>query len=116
MLIILFNCFGSHIAYPLNAIKYLNDEKIIKDIYTKILKEFELYEKENSIIFILIESFFNVLIKDILSNNEIISKLYYIHLFIMNIINLLNLPSKSFYVFMQFRSLYNLIKIENNNE
>ena len=115
-IIILFNCFGSHITYPLNAIKYLNDEKIIKDIYTKILKEFELYEKENSIIFILIESFFNVLIKDILSNNEIISKLYYIHLFIMNIINLLNLPSKSFYVFMQFRSLYNLIKKENNNE
>ena len=115
-IIILFNCFGPHITYPLNAIKYLNDEKIIKDIYAKILKEFEQYEKESNIIYILIESFFNVLIKDILSNNEIMSKLYYIHLFIMNIINVLKLPNKSFYVFMQFRSLYNLIKKENQNE
>ena len=49
-IIILFNCFGSHITYPLNAIKYLNDEKIIKDIYTKILKEIEQYDKENNII------------------------------------------------------------------
>ena len=115
-IIILFTCFGPHITYPLNAIKYLNDEKIIKDIYAKILKEFEQYEKESNIIYILIESFFNVLIKDILSNNEIMSKLYYIHLFIMNIINVLKLPNKSFYVFMQFRSLYNLIKKENQNE
>ena len=38
-IIILFNCYGSHITYPLNAIKFLKDEKIIDDIYTKISKE-----------------------------------------------------------------------------
>ena len=113
-IIILFNCFGSHLTYPLNAIKYLNDEKIVKDIYKRILKEIEQYEKENNIIFIIIESFFNVLVNEILSNNEIISKLYYIHLFIMNIINILDLPNRSFYVFMQLRSFYNLNKEENN--
>ena len=111
-IIILFNCFGSHLTYPLNAIKYLNDEKLVKDIYTRILKEIDQYEKENNIIFIIIESFFNVLVNEILSNNEIISKLYYIHLFIMNIINILNLPNRSFYVFMQFRAFYNLNKEE----
>ena len=53
-IIILFNCFSSHITYPLNAIKFLNDEKIIEDIYTKILKEITEYEKESNIIFIII--------------------------------------------------------------
>ena len=111
-IIILFNCYGSHITYPLNAIKFLKDEKIIDDIYTKISKEISQYEKETNIIFIIIESFFNVLINEILLNKEVISKLNYIHLFIMNIINTLNLPNKSFYVYMQFRAIYNLIEKE----
>ena len=114
-IIILFNCYGSHITYPLNAIKYLKDEKIIDDIYTKIVKEIAKYEKESNIVLIIIESFFNVLINEILLNNEIISKLDYIHLFLMNIINTLNLPNKSFYIYMQFKALYNLIKEEGNN-
>ena len=112
-IIILFNCFSSHITYPLNVIKFLNDEKIVEDIYSKILKEITQYEKESNIIFILIESFFYLLINEILLNNEIISKLNYIHLFLMNIINNLNLPTKSFYIYMQFKSLYNFIQKEN---
>ena len=109
-IIILFNIYGSYITYPLNAIKYLKDEKLIDDIYTKILKEIAQYEKETNVIFIIIESLFNVLINEILLNREIIPKIYYIHLFLMNIINTLNLSNKSFYLYMQFRALYDLIK------
>ena len=54
-IIILFNCYGSHITYPLNAIKYLKDEKNIDDIYTKIIKEISKFEKESNIIFIIIK-------------------------------------------------------------
>ena len=114
--IMFFNCMKSYITYPLNAIKFLHDEKIIKAIYTKIIKEISLFEKEKNILFILIESFFNLLINEILSNNEIISKLNYIHIFLMNIINIMQIESKSFYVYMQFKSLYKLIKEEKNNK
>ena len=115
--IVEFNCFSSYFTYPLNAIKYLNDERIIEDIYNKILKEIQLI-KEKNILYILIESFFNLLINEILLNNEILSKLNYIHIFIMNIINTnkLNIKSKSFYIYMQFKSLYNLIKKEDNKK
>ena len=114
-IIILLNCFSSHITYPLNAIKFLNDENIIEDIYAKILKEITKYEneKESNIIFIIIESFFNLLLTEILSNNKLIPKLNYIHLFLMNIINTLNLPTKSFYTYMQFKTFYRFI-IEND--
>ena len=113
----IFNCMKSYFIYPLNAIKFLHDEKIIKAIYTKIIKEISLFaKKEYNILFILIESFFNLLINEILSNNEIISKLNYIHIFLMNIINIMQIESKSFYVYMQFKSLYKLIKEEKNNK
>ena len=115
-IIIIFNCYCSHITYPLNAIKFLNDENIIEDIYTKILKEITQYEKESDIIFIIIESFFNLLINEILINNKIISKLNYIHIFLMNIINTLNLKSQNFYIYMQFKSLYQLIQKEEDNK
>ena len=113
-IIILFNCFSSHITYPLSAIKFLNDEKIIQDIYIKILKEITQYEKESNIILLIIESFFHILIQEILSDSKIIPKLNYIHLFLMNIVNSLNLPSKNFYTYMQLKSLYKLI--ENNGK
>ena len=115
-IIIIFNCYCSHITYPLNTIKFLNDENIIEDIYTKILKEITQYEKESDIIFIIIESFFNLLINEILINNKIISKLNYIHIFLMNIINTLNLKSQNFYIYMQFKSLYQLIQKEEDNK
>ena len=114
--VVIFNCIKSYFLYPLNAIKFLHDEKIIKAIYTKIIKEISLFEKEKNILFILIESFFNLLINEILSNNEIISKLNYIHIFLMNIINIMQIESKSFYIYMQFKSLYKLIKEEKNNK
>ena len=95
--IMIFNCIKSYITYPLNAIKFLHDEKIIKAIYTKIIKEISLFEKkEDNILFILIESFFNLLINEILSNNEIISKLNYIHIFLMNIINIMQIKINFF--------------------
>ena len=108
-IIILFNCFSSYITYPLYAIKFLNDEKIIENIYTKILKEIEQYKNESNIILIILEAFFNILINEILKNEEIIPELEYIHLFLMNIINILNLQVKSFYTYMQFKSLYKII-------
>ena len=110
----LFNIAANCFIYPLSAIKYLNDEKIIEDAYNKILKEISQFEKETNIVFIIIESFFNLLINEIMLNKEIIPKLNYIHLFLMNIINTMNLETKSFYTYMQFKSLYKLIKKENN--
>ena len=110
--IILFNCFSSHITYSIKAIKFLNDEKIIDDIYTKILKGINKFEKEKNILFILIETIFDLLINEILLDYQLISKLDYIHLFLMNIINMFQLPNKSFYLFMQFKALYKLIKLE----
>ena len=112
--IVLFNFLSSYITYPLSAIKFLNDEKIIKDIYIKILKEMAQYEKEENFFLIIIESFFHLLIQEILSDSRLIPKLNYIHLFLMNIVNSLNLPSKNFYTYMQFKSLYKFI--ENNGK
>ena len=54
------------------------------------------YEKEENFFLIIIESFFHLLIQEILSDSRLIPKLNYIHLFLMNIVNCLNLPSKKF--------------------
>ena len=72
------------------------------------------YEKEENFFLIIIESFFHLLIQEILSDSRLIPKLNYIHLFLMNIVNSLNLPSKNFYTYMQFKSLYKFI--ENNGK
>ena len=51
-----------------------------------------------------------------LLNDEIISKLKYIHLFLMNIINIFDLPVKNFYTYMELRALYKMIQNEINNK
>ena len=76
------------------------------------MKGINKFEKEKNILFILIETIFDLLINEILLDYQLISKLDYIHLFLMNIINMFQLPNKSFYLFMQFKALYKLIKLE----